>query len=253
MHQGKLITFCSMLLLLGASAGIPVSKEQTQEVGGTINEWISEDGESSSSIEQEESVGPLVSLEPSEPMEPSKPSQTVEEKTYSIYINPSVQTKNIYYDGKTTEAEVMYQVAFALYRQLSAYSFLQVDMNQDYLPLSKSVKEIQAKQYDFHLALHTNAGGGAGSEAYYVGSSNFAKNLLNSWNKVQPYSTRGVKSGSHLYELKNSTSKQCALIEFLFHDHKQESVYLKSHVEEMASSMVEGILTSISEPSKRAS
>ncbi len=250
MHQGKLITFCSMLLLLGASAGITVSKEQTQEVGGVIDEWISEGSESSSSIEQEEFAGPLVSLEPSDSIEPS---QMVEEKTYSIYINPSVQTKNIYYDGKTTEAEVMYQVAFALYRKLSTYSFLQVDMNQDYLPLSKSVKEIQAKQYDFHLALHTNAGGGAGSEAYYVGSSNFAKNLLNSWNKVQPYSTRGVKSGSHLYELKNSTSKQCALIEFLFHDHKTESVYLKSHVEEMASSMVEGILTSISEPSKRAS
>ena len=89
--------------------------------------------------------------------------------------------------------------------------------------------------------MHTNAGGGTGSEAYYYGNSYFANHVLNSFNKYHTFKNRGIKIGSHLYELKNSTAKKKALIEFLFHDKKTESEYIIKNYVILALSIIEAI------------
>ena len=162
-------------------------------------------------------------------------------KKIKIYINPSVQTGNIYYDKVTTEAKMMNKVSDKIYEELKDDTRYEIYRNDRYLPLSESVKESNKLKVDYHLALHTNAGGGTGSEAYYYGNSYFANHVLNSFNKYHTFKNRGIKNGGHLFELKNSNAKNKALIEFLFHDNKTESDYIIKNYVILAISMIEAI------------
>lgn len=159
-----------------------------------------------------------------------------------IYLNPSVQTANYYYNNVATEAEMMNKVSEKIYEELSRDSRFEVYCNDRYLPLAASVKESNSLKVDYHLALHSNAGGGSGSEVYYTGSSSFASLVLDTFAKHHPFANRGVKSGSHLYELKHSTATNRALIEFLFHDNKAEAEFIVSNYTVLAMAMVEAFV-----------
>ena len=61
---------------------------------------------------------------------------------------------------------------------------------------------------------------------------------MNNFVKTHPFPNRGVKKATNLYELKNSTAKNKTLVEFLFHDNKQESEYIKNNYTSFAKSVV---------------
>ena len=169
------------------------------------------------------------------------PPKLNDKKKIKIYLNPSVQKSNLYYNKSTTEAEMMNKVSNEIYTRLSSDSRFIVYHNDRYLSLSESVKESNSLNVDYHIALHTNAGGGSGSEAYYGTNSYFANHILNSFNKYHNFKNRGVKKGNHLYEIKNSTAKNKALIEFLFHDNKQESEFIIKNYVILALSICESL------------
>lgn len=169
------------------------------------------------------------------------PPPVNENKKIKVYLNPSVQKNNIYYNKITTEAEMMNKVSNKIYSELSKDKRFIIYHNDRYLTLTESIKESNSLNVDYHIALHTNAGGGSGSEAYYGNDSYFAKHILNSFNKYHNFKNRGVKNGSHLYEIKNSTAKNKALIEFLFHDNKQEGDFIIKNYVVLALSICEAL------------
>ena len=179
-------------------------------------------------------------------------SEIIEETYYhfnediSIYINPSVQYDNLYADNLGNEGQYMNQISIILTKLLKENTNIEVYCNND-MPgksLSKSVRESNSLDVDYHLALHSNAGGGSGSEGWYTKSSyKFTKSIIDSLQDVLPYKTRGLKNGQKsLYELK-ATDASSSLIEILFHDDYNQALFIINNQEEIAHAIYEGIVS----------
>lgn len=167
-------------------------------------------------------------------------------KQYIIYINPSVQYNNLYVSNLGNEGKHMNDISNILTDLLKTYTNLLVYSN-NYLPglsLKDAVNESNKVQADYHLAIHSNAGGGSGSEIFYTKSSyNFSSFILSSLNEILPYKTRGLKDGSkHLYELK-ATTASCCLLEVLFHDDEKQAKYIIENKKEIAYAIYQGIVS----------
>lgn len=179
--------------------------------------------------------------------------ETKEENTYynfknkySIYINPSVQYANTYTNNLGNEGTHMNDISNILVSLLTSYTNLYVYAN-NFLPgksLSNSVKESNDLDVDYHLAIHSNAGGGKGSEIFYSKTSyNFSKSILDSLNEILPYKTRGLKDGSKsLYEIKSTTASAC-LLEILFHDEINQANFIVNNKYKIANAIYEGIVS----------
>lgn len=175
-----------------------------------------------------------------------------EEKYYyfdekiKIYINPSVQYKNLYANDLGNEGEHMREISIILTDMLIDYTNLVVYANNSYpgLSLSQSIKESNDYDVDYHIALHSNAGGGKGSEGWHSYSSKkLTKSILTELDEILPYKTRGLKDGSKsLYEIKNTNS--CAtLIEVLFHDDYMQAKFITTNYYKIAKAIFDGIVS----------
>lgn len=167
-------------------------------------------------------------------------------KPYKIYINPSVQYQNQYVNNLTNEGEEMAKIANLLVEILQEKTNLQVHCNCAIrgLSLSNSVKESNNLNVDYHFAIHSNAGGGVGSEMFTSTSSyQFGNQILNSLNQLLPYQTRGMKDGvrNSLYEIKN-TKAPAALVEILFHDEISQAQYIIENEEAIATALASGMI-----------
>lgn len=209
----KTILFTSLFLLMGCSA----SKESA-----SVN---------SPSVNQEET--PIISTSENTSIETSTPTVSLDRKV-KVYLNPSVQTWNNYVLNLGTEAEHMNNIAHYMYEDLKEYEFLDVKANFDYLSLNESVKESNAFKADIHFAIHSNAGGGNGSEILTKGNQDFAKAMYDGFMELGNFKRRGIKDGSSLYEIKNSKAQDKALIELLFHDNETEARYIVNNEQEIA-------------------
>ena len=168
------------------------------------------------------------------------------DETIKIYINPSVQYKNLYASDLGNEGEHMREISIILTDMLVDYTNLVVYANNSYpgLSLSDSIKESNSYDVDYHIALHSNAGGGKGSEGWHSNSSKKLTNsILTELDEILPYKTRGVKDGSKsLYEIKNT--KSCAtLIEVLFHDDYDQAKFIILNYYSIAKAIFEGIVS----------
>lgn len=175
-----------------------------------------------------------------------------EEKYYyfdekiKIYINPSVQYKNLYANDLGNEGEHMREISIILTDMLIDYTNLVVYANNSYpgLSLSQSIKESNDYDVDYHIALHSNAGGGKGSEGWHSYSSKkLTQSILTELDEILPYKTRGLKDGSKsLYEIKNTNS--CAtLIEVLFHDDYMQAKFITTNYYKIAKAIFDGIVS----------
>lgn len=165
------------------------------------------------------------------------------DRTYSIYINPSVQTWNSYANGLGSEAEHMHAIAEIMVAELAQYPFFEVEANLKGLSLSNSLKESNQKKRDIHLALHSNAGGGTGIETYQKREDGFGKHMHSSLAANLPFPSRGLKDGNHLYEIKTSKAEHVVLMEILFHDQEKEAAYIASHHAYIAQKLVEALVS----------
>ena len=181
--------------------------------------------------------------------ENSSQSTSITKPKLRIYLYPSVQTKNMYTGYKISESDTMNIVAKKAYDLLKKDNRFIVYINDSLKPLKESVNEINSLDIDYHLALHTNAGGGSGSEVYYYEntSSYLAKHSLESFNKYHTFPTRGIKKNNNFYELKNSKAKNKALIEFLFHDKINEANFIINNYDLLATSVYETFINIFNE------
>lgn len=87
-------------------------------------------------------------------------------------------------------------------------------------PVSQEVKEANASGADVAVSFHVNAGGGDGFEAFYYSTSAKGKKLAQigeKYVKALGQNSRGLKTGNHLYFVKN-TKMPAVLFESFFVD-----------------------------------
>ena len=175
----------------------------------------------------------------------SSTSKPTSREKISIYLNPSVQTKNMYINNLGSEAENMRDIAELMYKELKLASYIDIEANiaKNGLSLSQSVNQSNSRKRHIHFALHSNAGGGQGTEIYTKGSNKtFATTMYESFLELGNFKRRGVKDGTHLYEIKNVKADHVALIEFAFHDNLKEAKFIVENKALIANQMVKSIL-----------
>lgn len=169
-----------------------------------------------------------------------------------VYLNPSVQDWNVGIGKYGTEEENM-QVIGAKVEELLRYNGFQVKRNKPTMTLEQTVKDSNAFKPDAHVAIHSNAGGGRGCEAYAWfeadGKGGYKKDtpgrrlaqaIYDEVTKITPTADRGVKNGNHLYEIKHTVAP-AALVEIAFHDNPQDAAWITSNIEPIGKAIAQGI------------
>lgn len=91
-------------------------------------------------------------------------------------------------------------------------------------PVAQEVKEANSSKADIAVSFHANAGGGDGFEAYYYDTNAGGKKLAGLCEKhvkTIGQNSRGIKSGNHLYFVRN-TSMTSVLVESFFVDNSTD-------------------------------
>ena len=103
-------------------------------------------------------------------------------------------------------------------------------------PVGNEVKEANASGADIAVSFHTNAGGGNGSESYYWTNDLKGQKLATLCEKHAKsigQNSRGIKSGNHLYFIKN-TNMTAVLCECAFIDNDTDNDIIDTTAEQRA-------------------
>lgn len=161
-----------------------------------------------------------------------------------IYISPSSQTDNAGVGNYGTEADRMQELSDYVVSDLEAMGHT-VYGGDNSLSLDERITASNNAGVNCHVALHSNAGGGSGTEVYYYGTSSNGKRLAQKLlDKVTSVSgcpgSRGIKSTTTLKELKN-TSATSALIEVAFHDNQTDVNWILGQMSEVGQAIADAI------------
>lgn len=168
----------------------------------------------------------------------------------SIYLSPSTQEYNTYYDTSGSEEYYMNRIADAMepYLRASGISFSRNDPD---LPLSSAISASNSGRYDLHLALHSNASPASlagvlrGADFYYYSSSvdgrRAATVLADNYKSIYPLPS-SVKTVPTLVlaELRR-TKAPSVLSELAYHDNPHDAEWLKNNIEDIAVNLVQGL------------
>jgi N-acetylmuramoyl-L-alanine amidase len=152
------------------------------------------------------------------------------------------------YTGGGNEEAVMRQVAAIVFGLLDA-STADIQLHMCGIKSwQDNVAESNAWGADYHYSLHTNAGGGHGTEVFHrTGSTVGLRMATKLYNRVAPVSNmsdRGIKPTTSLGELNNTHAPAC-LIEILFHDNLAEAAEMKKDIRLFATAIALGILDEV--------
>ena len=160
-----------------------------------------------------------------------------------MYLSPSTQEYNVYYDGNGNEEYYMNLIANAMEPYLVA-SGISFTRNSPEGTVGDSVRQSNAGSYGLHLALHSNASGTAnygkqqGSDVYYYTTSTkgkaaaelFVKNLKEIY--PDPAKVRALPTTT-LYELRY-TRAPSILVEIAYHDNAADAEWIKANIQSIA-------------------
>lgn len=163
-----------------------------------------------------------------------------------VFLSPSVQEFNPFINGGTEE-EYMNKIVDAMIPYLEA-SGIEYGRNNPNLSLSEAINESNRGNYDFHLAIHSNAaapayaGKARGTDVYYWYNSIFGKKgadiIAKNFKEIYP-DPSNVKSvsTSTLRELRR-TNAPSALIEVAYHDNIQDANWIKENIDKIGRNLV---------------
>ena len=167
-----------------------------------------------------------------------------------LFLSPSTQEYNIYYDGSGSEEYYMNLIADYMEPYLTASGITFTRNNPDG-SVGDSVRLSNAGDYALHLALHSNASGSAnygrqsGSDVYYYPTSVngkraadiIAANLKQIY--PQPDRVRALPT-TYLYEL-NNTRAPSVLVELAYHDNANDAEWIKSNLQAIAENLSQSV------------
>lgn len=151
-----------------------------------------------------------------------------------VYISPSTQDHNAGVSPFTTEEVVMNTISDYLIALLNADGRFNIRRNSPSMDDVYSIADdSNAWGADIHVAIHSNAGGGEGTEVFAYGpstnSEKLAKALYNQIAPLSPGNDRGVKYNTRLVEVGDLVHATACLIELAFHDDKEDAQWLVNY------------------------
>ncbi len=164
----------------------------------------------------------------------------------TIYLSPSTQEFNEY-NGGGNEEYYMNLVADAMIPYLNA-SGIQYVRNTPEMTAASSIAQSNAGNYDFHLAIHSNASGNEpsgsvrGVEVYYYPQSYNGKRaadiIAENYSLIYPINN-AVKTvpTERLGEVVR-TKAPAVLIETAFHDNEQDAQWIRENIDNIAMNLV---------------
>ena len=131
-----------------------------------------------------------------------------------IYLSASNQTDNIYNTrAQMSECDVCYLIAQKTQDYLSSIDGIECKLGGKHDTMTYKVKASNDFKAEYHICIHTNAGGGKGTEVY-IAPKNINDVIVNKVYKnvsnLTPNPDRGIKNGLYLYEV-NYTNAKCYL------------------------------------------
>lgn len=139
-----------------------------------------------------------------------------------IYLSPSNQDNNAYAWGNTVESEQCNRIAEATKTALERNGFEVLKAPEGQL-MNTSIAESNNWGADLHIPIHTNAGGGKGTEIFIYDESArpLAQCIMNEITSITPDGiNRRIAINQGLAEI-NSTNATAIYIEVDFHDNPE--------------------------------
>lgn len=162
-----------------------------------------------------------------------------------VYISPSTQEMNRGVSPFGTEEAETNKIADVLIQLLSNDGRFQVKRNSTAMDPYQCAEDSNNFGADIHVAIHSNAGGGEGTEVFAYGagsnSDRLAKCLYSKVAPLSPGNDRGVKFNPKLIEVGNSVNATSCLIELAFHDEANDARWLVNGRDSIAMALYHGI------------
>ena len=168
----------------------------------------------------------------------------------TVFLSPSTQEYNAYYDGAGSEEYYMNRIADAMVPDLEASEraeeFLEKQMlrNSTSDTAVTSAQKSNAGNAEFHLAIHSNAapenlaGTLRGTDVYYYTGSEKGRRaadiFANNFSLISPTPQRvHVIATSRLAELRR-TAVPAILIEIAYHDNPDDANWIRANIRDIA-------------------
>ena len=158
-----------------------------------------------------------------------------------IYLSPSSQFGNLYSFGGYNEAKVCGMIAEAAYSALKRNGF-DVKLGSIYTSMEYRTQESNEWGADYHLPIHTNAGGGEGTVVFcYSGSRNnkYVEAVYKALAEISPGQDRGIKVNNGLYEI-NVANGVTIYTETEFHDDTDLAKWIVENVDVIGEAIAKG-------------
>ncbi len=168
----------------------------------------------------------------------------------SVFISPSLQAYNEYYDGSGSEKYYMSLVADAMEPFLAASGIRYTRSDPDGT-LSQAIRQSNEGTYDLHLALHSNAspeylaGQLTGPDFYYYTRSDRGKRaatvLADNFTSIYPDPEKvNTMPTASLAEV-TRTSAPSVLVEIAYHDNPGDAEWIKNNITAIARNLSQGL------------
>ena len=165
----------------------------------------------------------------------------------SIYLSPSTQEYNLYYDGNGSEEYYMNLIADAMEPYLVS-SGIEFTRNTPEMTAASSIRASNEGNYDAHIALHSNAappnlaGQLRGTDVYYspnsMRSREIADLMVANLKTIypNPNDVRAVPTTS-IGEV-SRTRAPAVLIEFAYHDNPTDAEWIRNNIQTIGRTVV---------------
>ena len=167
----------------------------------------------------------------------------------SVFLSPSTQEWNPYVNGGNEE-QYMNLIADKMepYLRSSGIEYTRNDPNRD---VRGAISDSNGGNYDVHLALHSNAGGGRfagklrGVDIYYSPYSSYSRQLAtivaNNMKSVYPDPSKvNTRPTTSLGEV-TRTKAVAVLAELGYHDNPGDAEWIKSNLDAIARNLVQSL------------
>lgn len=165
----------------------------------------------------------------------------------SIYLSPSTQDFNLYYDGSGSEEYYMNLVADAMEPYLTA-SGITFTRNTPDMTAASSIRASNAGQYDAHIALHSNAapeslaGKLRGIDVYYAPNSERSRMIADlavaQLRRIYPLPEKVNALPTTSIGEVTRTRAPAILAELGYHDNPDDAAWIRGNIVPIARAMV---------------
>lgn len=163
-----------------------------------------------------------------------------------IYLSPSTQTENKYNNGKDNECDVCYDIAERVFSILKENN-IPVTLGAKHATMAERCRESDKVKANYHVCIHTNAGGGEGTRLFYWPSNKndaLLRRCLDEVGKVSKGSYDVMVANQTFYEVKMPQAVTCYL-ELEFHD--KYGQFIVDHKQEFAEAIARGLGASVND------